>query len=80
MMEGSFLVQKWIRDKLKNHAGDGSEGFSLRLKRQEAWWCEGGVEELFEGREKLSWQDLWKSTCLPVVLESEDCVTFRMVD
>ena len=69
-------MQKWIRDKLRKQDG---EGLRLRLKKQEAWWCEGSMKELFGRKEKLSWQELWQSACMPVVLESEDEVEFRLV-
>jgi hypothetical protein len=52
----------------------------LSLKRREAWWCEVTLEQLFAERETLAWTDLWKSACLPVMLDSKDEVVFRLVD
>jgi hypothetical protein len=77
VMEAEFLIQSWIREELKK---DGSGEFSLRLKRREAWCCEGSVDELFGEKEKLKWMELWRYACLPIVLESEDEVVFELVD
>jgi hypothetical protein len=75
--EGLFLTQSWLRKKLRE---DGGEEFTLSLKRQEAWWCERSVNELFGEKETLSWQGMWRSACLPVMLESKDEVVFTLAD
>ena len=75
-MEGEFLVQEWIRKKLRNEGGY----FKLRLKKRNAWWSEGSVEDLYAGRKKLAWTELWRSACLPVVLESSDEIVFAFVE
>ena len=77
VMEAEFLTQSWIREKLKK---DGSGPFTLRLKRREAWCFEGSIDELFGEKEKLTWDGLFRSACLPVALEAEDEVLFEIVD
>jgi hypothetical protein len=82
VLEGSFWEYGWLRKKMTD---DGSGLFRMKLKRREAWWREGTVDELFEERKKEElnwkdfWRDLWKDACLPVVLECEDEIKFRYV-
>ena len=77
MLAAGFGSQYWLKAKFKKHE---NEEFLLTLKRREAWWCQGSVEELFREKEKLSWQSLCRDACLPVVLESEDVVLFRVTE
>ena len=53
------MRQELTGRKLRDEAGE----FILTVKRREAWWCEGTLEQLFAGRETLAWTDLWKSAC-----------------
>ena len=76
VLKGAFWGQDWLWKRLVDTSGV----FRLGLKRREAWWCEGGVEELFGGRETVEWRELWRGACLPVVLVLEDEIRFRVVE
>ena len=51
--------------------------FRLRLRPLGVWWCAGTLDEIFDGQPTIK---KMPGPCLPLILQSDDELQFRLED
>ena len=55
--------------------GEDDDDFCLRLRPSAVWWCEGSIDEIFDGQPTVK---KLPGPCLPLILRSDDELRFRL--